>query len=59
MFLAYAILEQPLHLFETGNILLYLAEKSGNFLPADPGAKAECLNWLFFNVRISPPVRVT
>lgn len=42
---------QPLHLFETGNILLYLAERSGKFLPTDPAAKAECLNWLFFNVR--------
>lgn len=42
--------KQPLHLFETGNILLYLAERSGKFLPTDPAAKAECLNWLFFNV---------
>lgn len=41
---------QPLHLFETGNILLYLAERSGKFLPSDQAAKAECLNWLFFNV---------
>ncbi|CAM9246759.1 unnamed protein product [Ectocarpus sp. 13 AM-2016] len=45
---------KPLHLFETGNILLYLAERSGKFLPTDPAAKAECLNWLFFNVGEAP-----
>nr|WEU39160.1 glutathione S-transferase [Saccharina japonica] len=41
---------KPLHLFETGNILLYLAELTGKFLPTDPAKKAECLNWLFFNI---------
>lgn len=34
--------------FESGNILLYLAEKFGAFLPTDPAGRAETLNWLFW-----------
>lgn len=35
-------------IFESGNILLYLAEKFGEFLPTDIAAKTETLNWLFW-----------
>ncbi len=36
--------------FESGAILLWLAEKSGNFLPAEPKARSVVLQWLFFQV---------
>ncbi|CAN0281013.1 unnamed protein product, partial [Discosporangium mesarthrocarpum] len=42
--------KKPVNVFESGNILLYLAEKSGKFLPKDPAKRVECLNWLFFQV---------
>lgn len=38
----------PVRVFESGNILLYLAEKFGHFLPRDPAGRAETLNWLFW-----------
>lgn len=41
---------RPLGLWESGAILLYLAEKSGKLLPADPGKRAETLQWLFWQV---------
>lgn len=39
---------QPIHVFESGNILFYLAEKFGHFLPKDISAKTEVMNWLFW-----------
>ncbi|SNY41670.1 GST-like protein [Arsukibacterium tuosuense] len=40
--------------FESGSILLYLAEKFGAFIPADPAKRAETLNWLFWQMGSAP-----
>jgi GST-like protein len=40
----------PLALFESGNILLYLAEKTGRFLPTDVRGRAQTLTWLFWQM---------
>ena len=40
----------PLPLFESGAILLYLAEKTGKLLPRAAGARYQCLQWVFFQV---------
>lgn len=41
---------RPLSIFESGAILIYLAQKSGRFLPADPVAQSAVLQWLFFQM---------
>lgn len=38
---------EPIRIFESGSILLYLAEKFGAFIPKDIQGRTECLNWLF------------
>ena len=46
--------EPPIRLFESGSILLYLAEKFAEFLPAEPHLRAETLNWLFWQMGAAP-----
>lgn len=47
-------LNPPLRVFESGSILVYLAEKFGHFLPQDLAARTECLNWLFWQMGSAP-----
>jgi GST-like protein len=44
----------PIRVFETAAILMYLAEKFGEFLPTEAGARAECLSWLFWQMGSAP-----
>lgn len=44
----------PIRVFESGAIMMYLAEKFGAFLPTEPAARAECLSWLFWQMGATP-----
>jgi GST-like protein len=44
----------PVRVFESGAILVHLAEKFGAFLPSEPAARAECLSWLFWQMGSAP-----
>ncbi len=45
---------KPIRVFESGAILVHLAEKFGAFLPKEPEARAECLSWLFWQMGSAP-----
>jgi GST-like protein len=45
---------EPVRVFESGAILLHLAEKFGAFLPTGGSARAECLSWLFWQMGSAP-----
>ena len=45
---------KPMRVFESGAILLYLAETFGAFLPTDPAKRTEALNWLFWQMGSAP-----
>lgn len=45
---------EPIRIFESGAIMMHLAEKFGEFLPTAPAARAECLSWLFWQMGSAP-----
>lgn len=46
--------EKPVEIFESGAILVYLAEKFSAFLPTEPGLRAHCMSWLFWQMGSAP-----
>jgi len=46
--------DEPIRIFESGSMLLHLAEKFGAFLPTDAAGRAETLNWLFWQMGAGP-----
>jgi len=46
----------PIHLFESGSMCLYFAEKFDRFIPADPTRKAEMMNWIFWQMGSQGPM---
>src|SRR5260370_32259270 len=46
----------PIGLFESGAILLYLAEKTGALIPADPAGRYETIEWVFFQMAAIGPI---
>ena len=46
--------DTPTKVFESGSILMYLAEKFGAFIPTDPAGRTQCLNWLFWQMGSAP-----
>ncbi|MDX1467556.1 MAG: glutathione-dependent disulfide-bond oxidoreductase [Halomonas sp.] len=46
--------DEPVRVFESGAILLYLAERFGEFLPSEHAARTETLNWLFWQMGSAP-----
>lgn len=47
-------LPKPTRIFESGAMMLHLAEKFGAFIPTDPSLRAECLSWLFWQMGSAP-----
>lgn len=47
-------MDPPLRVFESGAILLYLADKFGEFVPKDVAERTECLSWLFWQMGSAP-----
>jgi GSH-dependent disulfide-bond oxidoreductase len=45
---------EPIRIFESGSILMYLAERFGAFLPSERATRAECLSWLFWQMGSAP-----
>ena len=45
---------EPIRVFESGSILVYLAEKFGHFIPSTTAGRAECMNWLFWQMGSAP-----
>ncbi|MEO6926796.1 MAG: glutathione S-transferase N-terminal domain-containing protein [Rhodanobacter sp.] len=47
---------EPLALFESGAILMYLADKSGQFIPTEAARRWECIQWVFFQMASIGPM---